>query len=233
MLEHLKQRAVEAAAGVALRGGEKLVVESERVEESPEPRVVVLAEARIFTERVGHLRQRLAEMLGHHLLVGDVVGHFAQAVHVVGKADEPGRDLVFGQDAEGMAHHSRAADLGERADMRQPRGSVTGLEDDGTGPRRALDPAQDFARLLERPRLALAGGRHRRGVGVFCGGPVHGSVERVVGCRATVYPTNFTIFQPAPPFPCRLRDLPTLAQLPTVAPRRAQRTWRRTPWRSR
>ena len=94
-------------------------------------------------------------MLGHHLLVGDVARHFAQAVHVVGEADQPRRDLVLGEHAEGVAHHGGAGDLAEGADMRQARGTVASLEDDGAGRlRNALQPAQDLARLLEGPGLA-------------------------------------------------------------------------------
>ena len=155
MLEHLEQRLVEASRGVALGGGQELVVEAERVEEGPQPRIVVVAEAWMIAERVGNLRERLAEMLGHHLLVGDVAGHFAQAVHVVGEADQPRRDLVLGEHAEGVAHHGGAGDLAEGADMRQARGTVTSLEYDGAGRlRNALQPAQDLARLLEGPGLA-------------------------------------------------------------------------------
>jgi hypothetical protein len=77
MLKHLEQRLVEAPGGVALGGGEKLVIETEGVEKGSEPRVVVVTEARMVAERVGNLRERLAEMLSHHLLVGDVARHFA------------------------------------------------------------------------------------------------------------------------------------------------------------
>ena len=101
-------------------------------------------------------------MLGHHLLVGDVVGNFAQAVHVVGEADEPGRHLVLGEHAEGVAHHGGAGDLAERADMRQAGRAIARLEDDGTGRLGdALQPAQDLARLLEGPRLAHMGMRQQ------------------------------------------------------------------------
>ena len=90
-----------------------------------------------------------------HLLVRHVVGHLAQAVHVVGEADQPRLELVLGQHLEGVAHHGGARDLAERADVRQAGGAVAGLEDDGAGRlRNALQPAQDLARLLERPRLA-------------------------------------------------------------------------------
>ena len=51
MLEHLEQRLVEAPAGVALGRREELVVEAERVEEGPQPRIVVVAEARMIAER--------------------------------------------------------------------------------------------------------------------------------------------------------------------------------------
>ena len=118
----------------------------------------MVAEAWVVAERVGHLGERLAEMLRHHLLVGDVVGDLAQAVHVIGKRDEPRRHLVLGENAEGVAHHGRARDLAERADMRKAGRSVSRLEDDGTGGLGdALQPAQDLARLLERPGLAHMG----------------------------------------------------------------------------
>ena len=158
MLKHLEQRLVEAPAGVAFGGGEELVVEAERVEERTQPRIVVVTEARMIAEGVGDLRERLAEMLSHHLLVGDVARHFAQAVHVVGEADQPRRDLVLGEHAEGVAHHGGAGDLAEGADMRQARGAVASLENDGAGGLRdALQPGQDLARLLEGPGLAHMG----------------------------------------------------------------------------
>ena len=99
------------------------------VEERAQPRVVVLTETRMGAERVRHLRQRLAEMLGQHLLVRHVVRHLAQAIHVVRERDQPGLDLVVGQHAEGVAHHGGARDLAEGADMRQAGGAVAGLED--------------------------------------------------------------------------------------------------------
>ncbi len=64
MPEHLEQRGVEAAGGVTLGCREELVVEAEGVEKGLEPRIVVLAEARMVAEGVRDLRQRLAEMLG-------------------------------------------------------------------------------------------------------------------------------------------------------------------------
>ena len=164
MVQHLEQRRVEAPAGVALGGRQEFVVEAERVEKCLQPRIVVVAEAFMLAERVGHLRQRLAEMLGQHLLVRDVVGHLTQAVHVVGEADQPCRDLVLGEDAEGVTHHGGARNLAERADMRQSRWPVAGLEDDGAGRLGdALQPAQDLARLLERPGLADMGMRQQLG----------------------------------------------------------------------
>ena len=41
--------------------------------------------------------------------LGTLSGDLAQAVHVVGEADQPGRDGVVGQGAEGGAHHGRCA----------------------------------------------------------------------------------------------------------------------------
>ncbi len=99
------------------------------VEEGAQPRIVVLAEACMGAERVGHLGERLAEMLRQQLLVRHVVRHFAQAIHVVGERDQPRLDRVAGQHAEGVAHHGGARHLAEGADMRQARGAVAGFED--------------------------------------------------------------------------------------------------------
>ena len=165
MLEHPDQCRVEAARDVVLGGRQELVVEAERVEEGLQPRIVVMAEARVVAEGVRHLGQRLAEMLRQHLLVRDVVRDLAQAIHVVGEADQPGRDLVLGQHAEGVAHEGGARDLAKGADMRQAAWPITGLEDDGAGRLRdALQPAKDFARLLERPSLAHMGVSEQPGV---------------------------------------------------------------------
>ena len=141
---------------VAVGRGKELVVEAELVEEGAQPRIVVGGEARMGAERVGHLGERLAEMLRHHLLVRHVVRHLAQPVHVVGERDQPGLDLVVGEHAEGVAHHAGARDLAEGADMRQPRGAVAGLEDDLVL-RLALEPRDDLPRLLERPGVRLLG----------------------------------------------------------------------------
>ena len=84
-------------------------------EEAPQHRVVVLGEARILAERVGDAGQRLAEMLGQHRLVGDIVGHLAKSVHVVAKRDQPRR--IAGQFLIGLADEGRPRDLVEGADV--------------------------------------------------------------------------------------------------------------------
>src|SRR3546814_2935805 len=67
-----------------------LIFKAEAVEEIAQHGVVVIGKALELAERVGHLRQRLAEMLGHHLLIGHIVRHLPQPVHIVGKGDEAG-----------------------------------------------------------------------------------------------------------------------------------------------
>ncbi len=158
--EHAQQRGVEAAGAVALGRGQELVFEPEGVEKGAQARIVVGPEARMGAERIGHLRERLAQMLRHQRLVGDVVGHLAQPVEVIREGDEPGLDLVVGEHPERMAHHGGAGDLSEGPDMRQARGPVAGLEDDGVlvgilGV--ALQPRHDPPRLLERPGIRALG----------------------------------------------------------------------------
>ena len=93
----------------------------------------------VGAERVGDRGQRPAQMLQHHLAVGDVVGGFAQAVHVVGEGVELGRQV--GEVLEGLADQGGAEDLGKRPDMRQARGAVAGLEEDEALPRRGTADA--------------------------------------------------------------------------------------------
>ena len=54
--QHLEQCSVEPSAAIAVGGRQELVLEPEPVEERAQPRVVVLAEARVGAERVGHRR---------------------------------------------------------------------------------------------------------------------------------------------------------------------------------
>ena len=127
--QHLEQRGVEPPRRVAGGRRHELVVEAELVEEGAQAGVVVRGKTFMRAERVGHPGQRLAEMPRHHLLVGDVVRHLAQRVHVVGEGDQPGLDRLAGEHAEGVAHHRGARHLAEGADMRQARRAVAGLED--------------------------------------------------------------------------------------------------------
>ena len=176
-LEHLEQRRVEAAGRVAVGRRQELVLEAELIEEGAQPRIVVRAEATdTVRERVGHLRQRLAEMRRQHLLVRHVVGHLAQPVHVVGERDQPRLHLVVGEHAEGVAHHGGARDLAEGADMRQAGGAVAGLEDHLVL-RLRLQPRDDLARLLERPGVRLLGEFAQR-CGVWLSAVDIGSLRR-------------------------------------------------------
>ena len=155
-LQHLEQRRIETPGGVAGGRRHEFVVEAELVEEGAQPRVVVLGETCMRAERIGHLGQRFAEMLRHHLLVGNVVGHLAQAVHVVGERDQAGLDLVVGEHPEGVADHGGARHLAEGADMRQAGGAVAGFEDHLVL-RPLVQARDDLARLFERPSVRLLG----------------------------------------------------------------------------
>jgi hypothetical protein len=113
-------------------------------------------------------------MLGQHFLVGHVVRHLAQAVHVVGKCDQASPDPVLGQHPKGMTHHGRARDLAEGADMRQARRAIAGLEQHFV--LRPLFQARDNRpRLFERPGAGLFG---KRAQIAWAGGKIgHGHLE--------------------------------------------------------
>ena len=105
-------------------------------------------------ERIRHGRQGLAEMGSQHVFVGDIVGDFAQAIHIVGKGNQTGRDLILGQNPKGMADHAGAGHFAKRADMGQARGAITGFKQDLflTGP---FDTGQQFAGFLKGPSGAF------------------------------------------------------------------------------
>src|SRR5262249_50934069 len=109
-------------------------------------------------EWVGNRRKRLVEMRSEHVPVGDVVWHPAQAVHVVGKTDEPRRAAPLGQHLEGMAHHTGAHYFAEGADMGQAGGAISGLKQDGPARFRPRRPIDDAPRLLEGPGACIFGG---------------------------------------------------------------------------
>ena len=149
-----EERGVEAARPIVIRRGGEFVVEAELIEKSAQPRVVVRAKAWVRAERVWNRGQRLAKMGGDKLPVRNIVGHLAKAVHVVGKCNEAGFDLILGQDLERVAHHARAGDLAKRSDMRQAGRPVAGLEHH-FGLACRLDARQNLARLLEWPGIGL------------------------------------------------------------------------------
>ena len=69
-------------------------------------------------ERVRHAGERFVEMGFQHLLIGHVARDLAQAVHIVGKADQAGLALTFCQNLESVANHARARNFGKGSDMR-------------------------------------------------------------------------------------------------------------------
>ncbi len=155
-LQQGQQCRVELAGAVALGRAAELVLEPERIEKFAQLGVVVMAEAFEALERIGHRGQRLADMLGQHLLVRHVVGHRAQPVHIVRKCKQTRRDVA--ECLEGAAHHDGTRDLAERADMRQAGRAIAGLEQGVALFRRlAIEPRQEFARLLERPGAGVLG----------------------------------------------------------------------------
>ena len=164
MAQHALDGVVELAALVIVRGRGEFVVEAEPVEEGTQHRIVVRGEAVELAERIGDAGQRLAEMLAQHVAVGDVVGHLAQAVHVVAERDQARR--LVAQRMEGVAHHRRAQHFVERADMRQARRAIAGFEQDRCATGLAVRKAfQQLARLFERPGLGVESGGAQIGIG--------------------------------------------------------------------
>ncbi len=182
-LDGAEQDLVEAAGLVVLRGARKLVLEAEGVEEAAQHGVVVVAEARIVAaERIGHGRQRHLQIGLEGRAVRHVLRDLAHAVHVVREAKEAGLDLAFRQHLEGVAHHGGARNLAEGADVRQARRAVAGLEQHRlvAAALGLFETGDKAARLLERPRLGIAGSSGNGGIEGEC------HRRRVSGFRISV-----------------------------------------------
>ncbi len=88
--------------------------------------------------------------------VRHVVRHLPHPVHVVGEDEQPGGDLAFRQHLEGLAHHGRARDLAEGADMRQAGRAIARLEQ-RLALARFRQTRLKLAGFLEGPGLGQAG----------------------------------------------------------------------------
>src|SRR5262245_55403966 len=101
---------------------------------------------------VRHARQRLPQMRSQQVLVGDIVRHFPQPVHIIREAEEPCWDL-WRQPFEGPAHHRRAHNFRERPNMRESRRAIASLEQHVSllGCRSPQTALQELSSFLERP----------------------------------------------------------------------------------
>ncbi len=150
VIEHVDQARIQPAAHIPVGRALEFVVEAEAIEKAAQHGVVMRAEALELAEGIGNTGQRLAQILAQHGRIGHVVRHLAQAIHVVGKGEEPRRQI--GHAPERLAHHGRAHHLAECPDMRQARGAIAGLEQHITlGGRRVLVAGHQLAGFLERP----------------------------------------------------------------------------------
>ncbi len=88
--------------------------------------------------------------------IGDILGHLAQAVHVVDENNQAGFPISRYsagtlQLLEGFAHVRGPQNLGHGAEMRPARGSEAALENRGAAGLIARDPLGDLFGLLVGP----------------------------------------------------------------------------------
>ena len=153
LAENEFERVVETPARVHLGRAQEIVLDLDRREKFAEQTYHVFRETRVaIAERVGNLRHRLSEMLGRRLAIRNVLGHFAQPVHVIDKYHQPCRPRGL-ELRKSPAHIRRPHDLAHRAKMRQPRRPEAALEDHR--PRRFIrcDPLCKPPRFFTRPEL--------------------------------------------------------------------------------
>ena len=93
--QHVQQRRVEAARTCNIRSRRRIRSRSRSASRKrAQPRVVVGGEARRYSPNgSGTSVSGLPRLARDQLAVGNVVGRLAQAVHVVGKGDQPRLDL--------------------------------------------------------------------------------------------------------------------------------------------
>ncbi len=164
LLRRAHQHLVKGAGSIAFGRAHEGVLEAEPVEEGAQAGIVVRGETvELVGKRVRHARERLAEMGLKHLPIGHIRRHLAHAIHIVGKADQLSRVAASGEYLEGMAHHGRAHDLAESADMRQAGRPIAGLEDHRrthlalAGLFHLFHARLELARKLERPGFCGSG----------------------------------------------------------------------------
>ena len=114
----------------------------------------MMGKAFMGAKRIRHTCQRFAKMLANHFLVGNVVGHLTQAIHIIGKAEKLGRDIAHG--FKRAADIGRTRDFAKGADMRQTRRTITGFKKDIALFRRLLFiPLDQLAGFLKGPDVAV------------------------------------------------------------------------------
>src|SRR5260370_2419241 len=92
LAEYKFESVVEASARVHLRRALHLVLDFDRLEKFAEQTYHVFCETRVaFAKRIGNLRNRLAEIFGRRFAIRNILGNFAETVHVIDKDDQPGR----------------------------------------------------------------------------------------------------------------------------------------------
>ena len=87
------------------------------VEKNLQPRIIMSGKAFMGAKGVGHSGQRLLQMRLQHVLVGNIIRHFAQAIHIIGDANQLGGSP--GQRFKCPTHHGGASHFAKRANMRQ------------------------------------------------------------------------------------------------------------------
>ena len=113
----------------------------------------MVTEARMVAERVGNLRERLAEMSATISLLGMLPGTLRKPS--MSSEKQISRVGILSWVTARKAWRTMVVRAtSPKVPIGPGRGAMTGLEDDGAGRLRdPLQPAQDLARLLEGPRL--------------------------------------------------------------------------------
>ena len=139
---------------ITISRADEFIVEAELIQKGLQAGIVVGAKAVMGAEGIRHLGQGHFQIPRQHLLVGDVVGNLAQAVHIIGKGHQSGRNIA--EFVKRPAHHGGSRHLAKGADVRQAGGAVACFKQHmallGCLP---VDPFQQSTGLLKRPGFVV------------------------------------------------------------------------------
>ena len=150
-----QQNLIKLTRLIELCGADEVIFKAKCVQKPTQHGIVVMTEALIFPKRIWNRGQGPLQMLGQPLRIRHIARHFAHAIEIIRKTDEPGWDVT--QFLKCAHNHCGTRHFAKGANMRQPAGAIARLKQDIAFFRRLLFKAfQDPPRLFKGPSFRLS-----------------------------------------------------------------------------